>query len=128
VRATAISSSLIVKDCFDAKHIPVTRDSVGQDEKPSSDEDSLTYIDMSLLANELSAKYNILAVLCSWLILAGYVVVSRAFTLIKDSETLSNSKAGKVVQNTNSENIAFGTGRGLVPSGNSRNIQAIEDS
>lgn len=52
---------------------------------------------MSLQANEMAAKYNILVAFFLWLTLAGYLVVPRTFTSIKNSKTLSDSKGGKVV-------------------------------
>jgi hypothetical protein len=89
----ANSSSLIANDRFDTKQMPGAWDHVNKD--APSDEDSLIPdMRMSLRANKISTKHNILASLCSWLMPAG------TLTLVKDSGILSNSKAERVVQNT----------------------------
>jgi hypothetical protein len=58
------------------------------------------YMVMSLQANEIPTRCNILAALFSWLILTGYVVFPGTFTSLKNSHTLGNSKGGKIVQDT----------------------------
>jgi hypothetical protein len=84
-----------------ATKMPGAWDPVNQVTEPAIDEDIPTpYMIMSLKANKISAKYNILAALCSWLTLAGYIVVPRTFTSLENSESLRSSKGGKVVQDT----------------------------
>jgi hypothetical protein len=82
----------LAEDSIKSRKVPGAWDSVN--------EDSVTpYMRMSLQADEISSKHNILAALFSWLTLAGYVVIPGTFTSLRDSETLGESKGGKVVQN-----------------------------
>lgn len=83
----ANSFSSVANDGFDTKQMPGAWDSVDKD-APS--DESTPYMGMSLWANKISTKHNILA---SWLMLAGYVVVPETF---KDSGIFGN--AGRVLQ------------------------------
>ncbi|KAH8587311.1 hypothetical protein B0O99DRAFT_492690, partial [Bisporella sp. PMI_857] len=57
------------------------------------------YITMLLQLDEIPWWHNILASLCTWLLLAGYVVLPGAFTTIRNSRVLSEESgaAGKAV-------------------------------
>jgi hypothetical protein len=56
------------------------------------------YMVMTLQANEAPARDNILAGLFAWLTLAGYVVFPGSFTSIKKSNSLDDSKSGRIVK------------------------------
>ena len=56
------------------------------------------YMVMTLQANEAPAQDNILAGLFSWLTLAGYVVFPGSFTSLKTSNSLDDSKGGRIVK------------------------------
>jgi hypothetical protein len=57
------------------------------------------YIKMLLQLDEIPLWHSILASLCTWLLLAGYVVLPGAFTSIRNSRVLSEEAgaAGKAV-------------------------------
>ena len=57
------------------------------------------YMNMLLQLDEIPWWHNILASLCTWLLLAGYVVLPGAFTSIRNSQVLSEEAgaAGKAV-------------------------------
>ena len=56
------------------------------------------YMVMTLQANEAPATDNILAGLFSWITLAGYVVFPGSFTSLKKSNSLDDSKSGRIVK------------------------------
>ena len=53
---------------------------------------------MTLEANEVSARTNMLATLYSWLTLAGFVVFPGTFSSLTSSTRLGNNKSGKLDQ------------------------------
>ena len=57
------------------------------------------YMEMLLQLDEIPWWHNVLASLCTWLLLAGYVVLPGAFTSISNSQVLSEKAgaAGKAV-------------------------------
>ncbi len=57
------------------------------------------YMNMLLQLDEIPWWHDILASLCTWLLLAGYVVLPGAFTSIRNSQVLSEEAgaAGKAV-------------------------------
>ncbi|KAG9242213.1 hypothetical protein BJ878DRAFT_426434, partial [Calycina marina] len=57
------------------------------------------YMKMLLQLDEIPWWHNILASLCTWLLLAGYVILPGAFTSIRNSQVLSKEAgaAGKAV-------------------------------
>jgi hypothetical protein len=57
------------------------------------------YMNMLLQLDEIPWWHDILASLCTWLLLAGYVVLPGAFTSIRNSQVLSDEAgaAGKAV-------------------------------
>ena len=74
---------------------PTTQDNLSS-YKPST---YSRYITMLLQLDEVPWWHNILASLCTWLLLAGYVVLPGAFTSIRNSRLLSDGAgaAGKAV-------------------------------
>jgi hypothetical protein len=56
------------------------------------------YMVMSVQANEAPRLDNLLAAIYSWITLAGFIVLPGTFTSLEKSESLGNSKGGKVVQ------------------------------
>ena len=78
------------------KEVPGAWNSVNEDKEDTS----TPYMKMFFQANAIPTRYNIFAALSSWLTLAGFIVVPRTFTSLRDSETLANNRGGKVLQNT----------------------------
>jgi hypothetical protein len=79
----------------------------GKKEECSTNNETPTpYIEMYTQANKVPSIYNILAVLFSWLTLAGFVMLPGTFISLKYSITLNNSKSGKIIQKT-VQNILF---------------------
>lgn len=74
---------------------PDTQDDIAP-EKPSK---YSRYMKMLLQLDEIPWWHDILASLCTWLLLAGYVVLPGAFTSIRNSQVLSKEAgaAGKAV-------------------------------
>jgi hypothetical protein len=63
---------------------------------------STDYINMLLRLDNISKLHNLLAAACTWLLLAGFVVIPGSFTSIVNSRTLQTGagKAGKAVVKT----------------------------
>jgi hypothetical protein len=53
---------------------------------------------MSLQAREAPGRNSVLAASFSWMTLAGFIFFPRTFTSLENSESLRESKNGKVVQ------------------------------
>ena len=69
------------------------------DSAPQRPSEYSRYIKMLLELDEIPWWHNLLASLCTWLLLAGYVVLPGAFTSIRNSQVLSDEAgvAGKAV-------------------------------
>lgn len=53
---------------------------------------------MSVRSNQVPVQYNILAVVCAWITLAGFIVLPNTFTTIEESESLGRHQGGQVLQ------------------------------
>jgi hypothetical protein len=56
------------------------------------------YMVMSVQANLTAMKLDIYAVIFSWLILAGYVVLPNTFTSLQNADSLAATAGGKAIQ------------------------------
>ena len=56
------------------------------------------YIKNVVFSNNASIYLNILAAVCCWLTLSGFVVLPSTFTSIEANNTLEKSEAGKALQ------------------------------
>lgn len=56
------------------------------------------YTAMSVQANLMPMRYEICASFCSWITLAGYVVLPNTFTSLKNADSLGNTASGKAIQ------------------------------
>jgi hypothetical protein len=56
------------------------------------------YMRMSIRANLAGRFYNFSAAICSWLVLAAFIVLPNTFTSVKSSKTLGGSRGGQVLQ------------------------------
>ena len=56
------------------------------------------YMAMSVQANQARRRYDICAGCCSWLTLAGYVVLPNTFTSLGNSSSLDGTAGGKAIQ------------------------------
>jgi hypothetical protein len=56
------------------------------------------YMIMSVQAVEAPKIDNLLAALCSWTTLAGFIILPGTFTSLETSEKLGNSTSGKLIQ------------------------------
>lgn len=57
-----------------------------------------TYDRMVLESNEIPFRKNLAAALCSWLMLAGFVVFPGTFSSLSRTNFLGNSEPGRLVQ------------------------------
>ena len=56
------------------------------------------YMAMAVQANQAQRRYDICAGICSWLTLAGYVVLPNTFTSLGNSSSLHGTAGGKAIQ------------------------------
>src|SRR5436190_2951567 len=67
---------------------------------PSEHNMQTPYMTMSIQANRSGKWYKAGAWFCSWLILAGYLVLPNTFTSLKALNVLGESKGGQILQST----------------------------
>ncbi|PNH26930.1 hypothetical protein BJF96_g9740 [Verticillium dahliae] len=55
---------------------------------------------MSIRSNQIPTRYNVLAAICAWITLAGFIVLPNTFTSIEKSESLGRHYGGQALQET----------------------------
>jgi hypothetical protein len=73
--------------------------SLGAHQESSSMLTVTPYMKMSIQANLAGWFYNISAAICSWLVLAAFLVLPNTLTSVKSSTAPGGSKDGQVPQN-----------------------------
>ncbi|KAH6705899.1 PHO85 cyclin-1 [Verticillium dahliae] len=58
------------------------------------------YMAMSIRSNQIPTRYNVLAAICAWITLAGFIVLPNTFTSIEKSESLGRHYGGQALQET----------------------------
>jgi hypothetical protein len=55
---------------------------------------------MSVEANQIKKRFNLLAAVSTWIILAGFITLPNTFTSLQNSNSLRGNKGGELIQDT----------------------------